>query len=186
MLDTAERLKNWGRWGPDDELGAVNFVTPEDIVGAARLVRRGQVFPLGLALDQDGPQAGLWGGRWNPIHTMLATGTDAVAGKHDQVPGLRYGDDALHLPTQCATQWDALAHIFIGEQMWNGYDVAWSMAGRAECGIEHAIGKMVGRGVLLDVARHKGVDCLEDGYPSRSRTSSDRRGRGRRGRRGDF
>ena len=41
VLDTAERLKRWGRWGPDDEVGAVNFVTAEDIVAAARLVRRG-------------------------------------------------------------------------------------------------------------------------------------------------
>ncbi|HZA67612.1 MAG TPA: hypothetical protein VE592_11715, partial [Geminicoccaceae bacterium] len=63
VLDTAERLKNWGRWGPDDQIGAVNFVTAEDIVSAPRLVRRGKVFPLGLPLDQKGPQAGLWGGR---------------------------------------------------------------------------------------------------------------------------
>jgi len=101
VLDTAERLKNWGRWGPDDEVGAVNFITSEDIVAAARLVRRGQVSLLGLALDQKGPQAGLWGGRWNPIHTMLATGTDAVAGKHDASPCLRYGDDAINLPASC-------------------------------------------------------------------------------------
>ena len=165
VLEEAERLKNWGRWGPDDQIGALNFVTPEAIVAAARLVRRGKVFPLGLPLDQKGPQAGLWGGRWNPIHTMLATGTDAVAGKHDQTPGLRYADDALHLPTQCATQWDALSHIFLGEQMWNGYDARLvDCRGAHKCGIEHAIGKMVGRGVLLDVARHKGAAFLADGY----------------------
>jgi kynurenine formamidase len=162
VLETAERLKNWGRWGPDDQLGALNFVTPEDIVNAARLVRRGRVFPLGLALDQDGPQAGLW----NPIHTMLATGTDAVAGKHDEVPGLRYADDAINLPTQCATQWDALAHIFLEDKMWNGYDARLvDCRGAPKCGIEHAIGKMAGRGVLLDVARDQGVDFLADGYP---------------------
>jgi kynurenine formamidase len=165
VLDTAERLKNWGRWGPDDEIGALNFVTPEDIVAAARLVRRGKVFPLGLALDQKGPQAGLWGGRWNPIHTMLATGTDAIAGRHDETPGLRYADDAIHLPTQCATQWDALAHVFLMDQMWNGYDARLvDSRGAKRCGIEHAIAKMVGRGVLLDIARHKGVDALDDGY----------------------
>jgi kynurenine formamidase len=166
VLETAERLKNWGRWGPDDEVGALNFVAPEDIVNAARLVRHGKVFPLGLPLDQKGPQAGLWGGRWNPIHTMLATGTDAVAGKHDEVPGLRYADDAINLPTQCATQWDALAHIFLEDRMWNGYDARLvDSRGAPRCGIEHAIGKMVGRGVLLDVARHKGLDFLKDGYP---------------------
>ena len=187
VLEEAERLKNWGRWGPDDQIGALNFVTAEAIVAAARLVRRGKVFPLGLPLDQKGPQAGLWGGRWNPIHTMLATGTDAVAGKHDQTPGLRYADDALHLPTQCATQWDALSHIFLGEQMWNGYDARLvDCRGAHKCGIEHVIGKMVGRGVLLDVARHKGAAFLADGYaitvgrPGRHRAGAGRRGAARR------
>ncbi|MGH6945046.1 MAG: cyclase family protein, partial [Geminicoccaceae bacterium] len=166
VLEAAERFKNWGRWGADDEIGALNFVAPEDIVAAARLVRHGKVFSLGLALDQNGPQRGLWGGRWNPIHTMLATGTDAIAGRHDENPGLRYADDAIHLPTQCATQWDALAHIFLEDRMWNGYDARLvDSRGAPRCGIEHTIGKMVGRGVLLDVARHKGVDFLEDGYP---------------------
>jgi kynurenine formamidase len=97
---------------------------------------------------------------------MLATGTDAVAGKHDEIPGVRYCDDALHMPVQCATHCDALAHIFLGEQMWNGYDARLADArGAQKCGIEHAIARMVGRGVLLDVARHKGVAFLDDGCP---------------------
>ena len=90
VLKKAEALKNWGKWGPDDELGVLNYITPEDIVNAAKLVRKGNVFRLGLNLDENGPQRGLFGGRWNPIHQMLATGTDAVAGKHDVTPGLRY------------------------------------------------------------------------------------------------
>ena len=121
VLKKAEELKNWGKWGPDDELGVLNYVTPEDIVSAARLIKRGKVFRLGLSLDENGPQRGIFGGRWNPMHQMLATGTDAVAGKHDVTPGLRYADDAINLPTQAATQWDALAHVFLGEKMWNGY-----------------------------------------------------------------
>jgi hypothetical protein len=60
----------------------------EDIVAAARPVRRGKVFPLGLALDQNEPQAGVWGGRRNPIGSMLATGTDASAGRPDGTPRL--------------------------------------------------------------------------------------------------
>src|SRR5205807_2411441 len=107
--------------GPDDELGVLNYITPQDIVNAARLVKRGKVFRLGLELDENGPQRGIFGGRWNPLHQMLATGTDAVQGKHDVTPGLRYADDAINLPTQAATQWDALSHVFLGEQMWNGY-----------------------------------------------------------------
>ena len=121
VLKKADELKNWGKWGPDDELGVLNYVTPEDIVNAARLVKKGKVFRLGLNLDENGPQRGIFGGRWNPMHQMLATGTDAVAGKHDVTPGLRYADDAINLPTQAATQWDALAHVFLGEKMWNGY-----------------------------------------------------------------
>ena len=166
VLDTAQRCSNWGRWGPDDELGVLNFILPEDIVHAASLVRRGKVFALGLALDEKGPQRGLFGGRWNPLHQMLATGTDAVAGVQDATVRLRYADDAIHLPTQCASQWDALAHVFLGDRMWNGYPaILVDSRGAKKCGIEHFRDKMVGRGVLLDVARYKGVACLEDGYP---------------------
>jgi len=160
-----EELKNWGKWGPDDELGVLNYITPEDIVKAAGLVRKGRVFRLGLNLDEQGPQRGLFGGRWNPLHHMLATGTDAVLGKQDAAPGLRYADDMINLPTQAATQWDALSHVFHGEQMWNGYDARLvDCAGAHKNGIEHFADKMVGRGVLLDVARHNGLDCLPDGY----------------------
>ena len=167
VVAKAEELKRWGKWGPDDEYGATNFVTPEAIVAAAQLVRKGKVFALGLPLDQDGPQRGLFGNRWNPIHTMLATGTDAYSGKQDELPNnLRYADDAINLPTQTATQWDALAHIFLGDKMWNGYDARLvDSFGAQKCGIERFNNRMVGRGVLLDVARNKGIDCLADGYP---------------------
>jgi len=165
VLKKAEALKNWGKWGPDDELGVLNYITPEDIVNAARLVKKGRVFRLGLSLDENGPQRGIFGGRWNPMHQMLATGTDAVAGKHDVTPGLRYADDAINLPTQAATQWDALSHVFLGEKMWNGYPATLvDMRGAHKNGIEKFANKMVGRGVLLDVARWKGVACLADGY----------------------
>ena len=53
----------------------------EDIVKAASLIRTGKVFALGIPLDASGPQNGLFGGRFNPIHQMLATGTDAIAGR---------------------------------------------------------------------------------------------------------
>ncbi|MBI1990833.1 MAG: cyclase family protein [Betaproteobacteria bacterium] len=78
---TAARLKNWGKWGPNDELGTLNYVTPAELIKAAALVRKGKAFSLGLDFNQDGPQRTGWGGRFNPIHTMLATGTDAVAGR---------------------------------------------------------------------------------------------------------
>jgi len=160
----AERLKNWGRWGDDDEIGTLNNISPQDIVNAARLIRKGKVFSLALNFDSSGPQNGQWGGRFNPIHTMLATGTDAVSGRQESI-GLRYADDIVTMPLQCGTQWDALGHIFFGEKMWNGYDARLvDSNGAHKNGIEKTKDKMVGRGVLLDVARHKGVESLEDGY----------------------
>jgi kynurenine formamidase len=163
VLRTAEELKNWGKWGPEDQIGTLNYITPEDIVNACRLVRRGKVFSMGIPLDENGPQRGLFGRRFNPIHTMLATGTDAVAGRQEEV-GIRYADDVLCMPVQAATHWDSLGHIFLGEKMYNGYDArlvdAW---GCRKNGIEHARAKMMGRGVLLDIARYRGVDSLDDG-----------------------
>jgi kynurenine formamidase len=167
IYHAAEQLKNWGRWGGDDQVGTLNHVRPEDIVAAAGLIKRGAVFAMGIPLDDTGPQTGLFGGRWNPIHTMLATGADAMAGRFDQVPGrnLRYSDDALNMPVQAATHWDSLGHIFLDETMYNGHHArSVDSGGVHKLGIEHTRAKMVGRGVLLDVASHKGIDWLPDGY----------------------
>jgi kynurenine formamidase len=103
----------------------------------------------------------LFGKRWNPIHTMLATGTDALAGRQT---GLLYADDALNMPIQSATHWDSLGHIFYHDKMYNGHHAsAVDSNGLSKLGIEHAKDKLVGRGVLLDIARFKGVDQLGDG-----------------------
>lgn len=167
IMEKSERNKNWGKWGPDDEWGTINYVGDEERKAAAQLVKKGQVFALGLNFDGDGPQNGLFGGRWNPIHTMLATGTDAVQGKQT-VPGKKYpsqyADDAVSLPLQCGTQWDALGHVFNSDKMWNGYDATLVGANGAEKNAIHKMrNKMVGRGILLDIARWAGVDSLDDG-----------------------
>ncbi len=165
IYEAAEKLSNWGRWGADDQIGTLNNVSPEDVVNAGKLIKKGKAFALGLSLKEP-IQSGLFGGRWNPIHTMLATGTDAVAGVQDTpAPFLRYADDAINMPCQSSTQWDALCHIFLDDKMYNGYDAKLvDVKGAKKLGIEHVRDKMVGRGVLLDVARFKGVASLDDGY----------------------
>ena len=162
--ETARRLSNWGKWGPDDQIGTLNYVTPDDIVSAAALVRKGRAFSLGLDFNQNGPQKTGWGNRFNPIHVMLATGTDAVAGTQD--PGkIRYADDMVSMPLQCGTQWDALGHIFYGDKMWNGYDARLvDSTGARKNSIHKTRDRMIGRGVLLDIPRLHGADYLEDGY----------------------
>ena len=165
VVRKGRKLSNWGKWGKNDELGVLNYITPQDIVDAAKLIKKGKVFRLGLELDENGPQNGLFGGRWNPLHHMMATGTDAAAGNQDKTVGLRYADDFINLPTQCASQWDALSHVFAGDKMWNGYEATLvDSTGAHKNGIEKFADKMVGRGVLLDVAKFKKKDRLADGY----------------------
>jgi len=168
IRSAAERLKNWGRWGADDELGTLNYTQPEDIIAAAQLVRNGKVISLALAYDSRGPQGGKTKypalGRFNPVHLMLRTGTDAYSGVLDSRK-IRGADDIVIMPMQCGTQWDGLGHIFYGDHMWNGYDCRTvTSAGAQKCGIEKTRNKMVGRGVLLDIPTMLGQHHLPDGF----------------------
>ena len=168
LRDAAEKYKNWGKWGPADEIGTLNFTTPEDIVAAARLVRKGKVISLALAYDAKGPQGGKTNypalGRFNPIHVMTRTGTDAYSGVLDHRK-IRASDDIIIMPLQCGTQWDGLGHVFYENSMWNGYDCREvTSLGAQKCGIEKTKARMVGRGVFLDVPRALGKEILEDGY----------------------
>src|SRR5690242_651168 len=72
----ARDVSNWGRWGDDDELGALNFITAEKVAQAASLVKHGRVFPLGVDFGSSGPQ-GAFKFRHNPIHVMTIDGGDA-------------------------------------------------------------------------------------------------------------
>jgi kynurenine formamidase len=168
LRDAAEKFKNWGKWGPSDELGTLNYTRAEDIVAAARLVRKGKVISLALNFDSHGPQGAKSKypslGRINPVHTMLRTGTDAYSGVLDH-RGIRAADDMVVMPLQCGTQWDGLGHVFYENFMWNGYDCREvTSLGAQKCGIEKTKSKMVGRGVFLDVPRALGMDVLPDGH----------------------
>ena len=160
----ALKCRNWGKWGPNDEIGTLNYATPELVAEAAKLIRNGKAFPLAIPLSSDGPQSGARG-RMNPIHLMRHSGADSYSGLRDE-SGIRGADDWLIMPLQAATHWDALSHIFYIDRMWNGYDCREVMSwGAKKCGIEKTRGKVAGRGVLLDIPRVKGVEALEDGIP---------------------
>jgi len=164
----ARQFSNWGKWGADDELGTVNYITPEKIVAAARLVRRGKVFSLAIPFDAQGPQTG-FAGRVNPLHYMLQDGGDIASGAQDFIPGLRYCDDAVTMPLQCATQWDALSHIFFDGKMYNDRGPEWvTSSGARANSIDRLKRHIVTRGVLLDIPRLKNRPYLEAGeaiYP---------------------
>ena len=154
-----DEVSNWGRWGADDERGAVNLVTPEKIVAAARLIQKGKTFPLAIPLDDTGP---VFPTRSNPHHTMVAIGTDYAAGWRPPAFGAaRFADDYIYMALQGSTQWDGLSHGWYGDELYNGFpetEIRSSpMAGGAnKLGIEKVKGDFVGRGVLIDVLKHKG------------------------------
>jgi len=150
------RLSNWGRWGADDERGTVNYVTPAKLRQAAACIRRGVVFSLALPFGTEGPQFGQ-AGRVNPVHLMTSTNNPMSA----DPDGPRYADDFVMMPLQCATQWDSLAHVHYGGQLYNGHSVSTVTASGAERnGIDKQRAGIVSRGILLDVARAHGVERL--------------------------
>ena len=108
LQQLCQQCSNWGKWGSEDEVGTLNYITPEKVVSVTRLANKGKTFGLAIPFGNDGPQRNL-GGRFNPIHLMIADGSD---------PGSLYADDVIVMPLQCATQWDALAHIFWNGKMW--------------------------------------------------------------------
>ncbi len=162
----AARVSNWGRWGPDDVLGTMNFLTNAKRREAAALVRTGASYSLSQSFDMDGPQKG-WRRRTNPVHTMLDTGCDAVAGVQGFPHGIGGADDVIAMPLQCSTQWDGLGHIFDHGRAWNGRpaDQVVTSLGDGVTGIETVADLIAGRGVLLDVGGAFGEDGeLPDGF----------------------
>ncbi|MBI2871643.1 MAG: cyclase family protein [Chloroflexi bacterium] len=156
------KVRNWGRWGPDDERGTLNFITPQKVAQAAGLVRQGKVFSLAIPFDRDGPQTGRRR-RTNPIHTMALDGGDFAATGGEN--GLGIADDMVVMFLQCATQWDSLAHVFWKGKLYNGH--GWEVitsSGAQKNSIDKVARGIISRGVLLDLARSKGVEMLEAGY----------------------
>lgn len=161
VREIAKRVSNWGRWGADDQRGTLNLITPGVLRRAAGCVRAGRAFSLGVEFGPNGPQTGTVVGRFNPQRYMTAIG------RPYPVPGgFHFSDDVITMPLQCATQWDSLAHVHYDGLLYNGVsaDEALSEDGAARNGIENlAEGGIMSRGVLLDVARLRGVPRLEPG-----------------------
>lgn len=182
----ADDVRNWGRWGEDDELGTLNFITADKVAQAAGLVKHGKVFPLGVDFGSSGPQ-GAFQFRQNPVHVMTVDGGDAQTliqyGPHwlrnTVATGLsaffegednpfRFNDDMIIMPLQAATQWDALAHVYYEDKLYNGFPASSvTSLGAYYCGIDKVDVKgITSRGVLLDVVRHRGAPTYcEHGQP---------------------
>lgn len=156
--ELASRLCNWDRWGPADEVGTPNFITPAVTMAAATLVRSGRVHPLAVPLDSDGPAIDV-DFRANPRHYMTILHQERV-----RVGEVGIADDVLLLSLQGATQWDSLAHVSHRGVMYGGRPVSLVDSRGAHVNdVRNFSGRLATRGVLIDVARARGVETLSPG-----------------------
>jgi kynurenine formamidase len=160
----ADLPKNWGRWGDDDEIGCLNFQTPETVLRGVKEVKSGKVFTLGLPIGNPGGDP-VWPGRSGATRLMTQDKSHYVAGKKQPFPGgLEYADDYITAFLQGSSQYDALGHTWYGDEIYNGFDAVTTTGGMDKCGVDKLARKgIVGRGVLIDMARHRGKDALEVG-----------------------
>lgn len=147
-----EDISNWGRWGEEDELGTLNLITPKKRKAAAKLVRKG--ISVSLALDLNTQVDAL---NTNPFKHTLGVGEfmgHEVAG--DDYSITYHGFAHSHI--------DGLPHFAHNGKMYNGFSVDGLKENGAEkLGIHNARDGIFTRGVLVDMARFKGVDYLEPG-----------------------
>jgi kynurenine formamidase len=153
-----ESVKNWGRWGPDDQLGTLNFITAELVRHAAGLVRTGRRVSMAIPICTiAGPDNA------EPALHYVTQGHDIDLGPH----GVRFGLDFIGMAYHgdCHTHVDALCHVSYAGRTYNGRlasEVLTSRGAVAQDVTAYAAG-LVGRGVLLDIPRLRGVPWLEPG-----------------------
>lgn len=153
---------NWGRWGPDDEVGALNFLTGAEVLRGVREVRDGNVFTL-QRLIGDPKGDPVWPGRRPAEREMIMDEATWDGEDAPQFPGgLHYADDKLVAFLQGSTQYDALGHVWYGGRIWNGYDARTTVGGMDRASVEPIADRgVVGRGVLLDMARFRDKPNLD-------------------------
>ena len=152
----------WQRWGDDDERGALNHISAEQVQAAAALVRSGQVLSLAQMLSARTPVPAH---RAGVQHFMGRDGGDYAAGAR-RPGGFQFAEDTVVLPLHIGTHIDALCHAWYDDALYNGFPGGGtrSTTGATRCGIDK-MGPIVGRGVLLDIAGLQGAP-LRDGVAS--------------------
>jgi kynurenine formamidase len=167
-IRTAELLKdppkNWGRWGPDDEVGALNFLTSQEVLRGVQTVRQGKVFTLQVVMGH--PQGDpVWPGRSGAHRINVMDHGYFLGGKGAETPGeAQYSDDMMIMYLQGSTQYDALGHVWCEDQLWNGYHARTTIGSMTKASVLPLAERgIVGRGILVDMAHHRGKESLERG-----------------------
>jgi kynurenine formamidase len=159
MDEIFEKVKNWGRWGAEDQAGALNLITASKRAAAAKLVRSGEIVSCARELPVH-PNAE------NPtpaLHMMVMAGDACDA---TGVPGLETAMDFVGVAFHgmAVSHIDALCHVFVRGQMYNGFPASdVKSIGAMRNSIMVAREGIVSRGVLLDLPRLRGVPWLPGG-----------------------
>jgi len=145
------------RWGVGDERGSANWVTPQTILRATKLIRTGELFELGDMLSADPKQTFINEGRQYNLYTKPALPKADQRTANEEIVTTEIG--------QIGTQVDAFSHQMWNDSFYNCFkqaDIA-TRTGFRKLGVEN-FGTLMSRGVLIDVAGLKGVDMLSPGY----------------------
>jgi len=172
----------WGKWGSDDERGALNQIGVEEVKRALGLVRNAKVMSLAQPLS---PQTPVPGHRAPMQHFMGRDGGDYAAGGK-RPGGFQFAEDTVIMAMHFGTHIDALCHAWHDDRLYNGFSSngTRSTTGAARCGIEK-MGPIVARGVLLNVMDDSGK-ALTKGVPvTRARLEAAAAGAGVTVERGD-
>jgi kynurenine formamidase len=147
---------NWGRWGQDDEVGALNFLGSAEVLRGISTIKDGSTYTLGQPIRD--PRGDLVGQRRRPTGYHMVR--DEIAGSG----GVEYADDMVYMYTHSTTHVDALGHAWYDGKLYNGFDAETTNGGLSNNSIHHVGNKgIAGRAVLLDVARYKGVEWIPEG-----------------------
>ncbi|XEU69003.1 cyclase family protein [Tistrella mobilis] len=146
------------RWGPDDEIGAANNLSPEKVLEAAQLIKTGKTYPLGIETNSKTPAYAPRGFKIYVVQPGQTQGGSLGPTK------TTYNDDIIEGWLGIGSQIDGLGHIGIDGTYYNGHqakDFA-AMTGLTKLGIEK-VPPITTRGVLLDMAAHYGTDIVKEG-----------------------
>jgi kynurenine formamidase len=152
---------NWGRWGSRDEVGALNYLTSSEVLRGVAAVRSGKVFtlqaPVGVAEEDPVTPS-----RHSARRRQVADAGYWHDGRREELPGrARFADDYLEIFLQGTSQYDALGHAWCGDRIWNGDSEDVTIGGLARSSVLPIAERgIVGRGILLDMARFAGQDVL--------------------------
>jgi kynurenine formamidase len=154
--------KNWGKWGDEDQVGALNYLTPERVAAGVAAARQGKVFTLQTKMA-DGREP-LTPGR-APTHRFNTVDRAHYAAGKVQTPpgGVEYADDMMTIALHGTTHVDGLAHAWLDGKTWNGYDAETTIGSMAIGSVAPIAERgIVGKAVLLDIARLRGKESLDE------------------------